>query len=165
MRLVLLSVAVATLAVPAQAQTHADFAVSARVVNGCAVAVDGGGMLGRIDFGTVPGTASQSVEADLLSGSGTGIAIECTPGATANLSAGMGDHATVGERRLGNGTNRIAYRLLVGSAATVWGSQSVALSFPVGGSAQRLALKGRATLTGAHAAGLYTDTVRVTVTW
>jgi len=165
MRLVLFPIAVATLAVPARAQTHADFTVSARVVNGCAVSVDGGGALGRIDFGTVPGTASQNVEADLLSGSGAGIAIECTPGATANLSADMGDHAAGGERRLGHGANRIAYRLLVGSGATVWGSQSVALSFPIGGGAQRLALKGRATLTGRHVAGLYTDTVRVTVTW
>ena len=165
MRLVLLSAAVAILAVPSQAQTHADFTVSARVVNGCAVALDGGGVLGRIDFGAVPGTAHQSVEADLLSDSGTGIAIECTPGATANLSADMGDHAAGGERGLGHGANRIAYRLLVGSGATVWGSQSVALSFPVGGGAQRLALKGRATLTGAHAAGFYTDTVRVTVSW
>ncbi len=165
MRLVLLALAVATLAVPAQAQTHAEFTVSARVVNGCVVAVDGSGALGRIDFGTMPGTASESVEADLFSGSGAGIAIECTPGATANLSADMGEHATGGERRLGNGMNRIGYRLLVGSTATVWGSQSVALSFPVGGGPQRLALKGRATLTGAHAAGLYTDTVRVTVTW
>lgn len=162
---VLLSVAVAILAVPAHAQTHADFAVSARVVNGCAVSIDGGGALGRIDFGSLPGTASQSVEADLLSSSGAGIAIECTPGATANLSADMGDHAAGGERRLGHGTNRIAYRLLVGSGATVWGSQSVALSFPVGGGTQRLAVKGRAILTGAHAAGHYTDTVRVTVTW
>jgi spore coat protein U-like protein len=169
MRGALASVAITISAaiVPAvvQAQTRADFGVSARIVNGCAVALDAGGVVGRIDFGTLPGTASQSVEADLLSGGGTGIAIECTPGATASVSADMGDHASGGERRMGSGTNHIAYRLVLGSGPGEWGTQPVTLSFPAGGSAQRLALKGRAMLTGAHAAGRYSDTVRVTVSW
>lgn len=163
----LAAVAVAMMAgaAPAWAQTRADFAVSAMVVNGCAVAVDAGGVLGRIDFGTLPGTASQNVDAELLSGGGTGIAIECTPGTTASVAADMGDHASGGERRLGSGSNRIAYRLLVGDGLVVWGSQSLALSFPSGGASQRLAVRGRAVLTGAHAAGTYTDTVRITISW
>jgi len=162
---VAIAIPVAIMPVAVQAQTRADFSVSARIVNGCAVALDIGGVVGRIDFGTLPGTASQSVEADLLSGGGSGIAIECTPGATASVSADMGDHASGGERRMGNGTDHIAYRLLLGGDSGEWGTQTVALSFPAGGSAQRLALGGRAMLTGAHAAGRYSDTVRVTVSW
>lgn len=169
MRAALASVAIAIpgaiVPVVVQAQTRADFSVSARIVNGCAVALDTGGVVGQIDFGTLPGTASQSVEADLLSSGGTGIAIECTPGATASVSADMGDHASGGERRMGSGTNHIAYRLLLGSGPGEWATQPVTLSFPAGGSAQRLALRGRAILTGVHAAGRYSDTVRVTVSW
>ncbi len=169
MRAALTSVAIAISAaimpVAVQAQTRADLSVAARIVNGCAVALDAGGVVGRIDFGTLPGTASQSVEADLLSGGATGIAIECTPGATASVSADMGDHASGGERRMGSGADHIAYRLSLGSGPGEWGTQPVALSFPTGGGAQRLTLKGRAILTGAHAAGRYTDTVRVTVSW
>lgn len=169
MRAALASVAIAIPAaiVPAvvQAQTRADFSVSARIVNGCAVALDAGGVVGRIDFGTLPGTTNQSVEADLLSGGGTGIAIECTPGAAASVSADMGDHASGGERRMGSGTNHIAYRLVLGNGPGELGTQPVAINFPAGGSTQRLALKGRAMLTGAHAAGRYSDTVRVTVSW
>lgn len=160
-----IAILVATMPVAVQAQTRADFSVSARIVNGCAVALDAGGVVGRIDFGALPGTASQSVEADLLSGGGTGIAIECTPGGTASVSADMGDHASGGERRMSSGTNHIAYRLLLGGGPGEWGTQPVTLSFPAGGSAQRLAIRGRAMLTGAHVAGRYSDTVRVTVSW
>lgn len=155
----------AVAATPVAAQTRADFAVSARIVNGCAISVNAGGVLGRIDFGSAPGITNGLVEADMLSASGTGIAIECTPGATATLTADLGQHSTGGERQLASAADRIGYRLLIGDGATVWGNQPIALSFSTGVGPQRLSLRGRALLTGAHRAGRYTDTVRVTVSW
>jgi spore coat protein U-like protein len=153
------------LAVPAHAQTRTDFAVSARIVAGCLIAVDANGALGQIDLGTVPGTARTPVEADLVSTVGTGLSIECTPGTTVSLTADAGQYGVAGNRYLASGANRIPYRLLIGAGSTQWGSQAVPLSFPAGGGSQQLGLRGRAILSGDHAAGTYADTVRVTLTW
>lgn len=165
MRSVLPLVCTSVLAVPAQAQMRTDFALSAHVVLGCSIGVGGDGALGQIDLGTAPGTARSAIEADLVSTVGTGLSIECTPGATASISADMGQHSAGGQRYLASGASRITYRLLIGDDSTVWGSQAVPLNFPVGEGAQKLRIKALATLTGGHAAGDYADTVRVTLTW
>lgn len=155
----------AALPVPAAAQTTQSFTVSATVVQGCQVQTLAAGNWGRIDLGTVPGTSSGTVEADLL-GSGTGLSIECTPGTTATLRADPGLNASGGGRTLAptSGTARLPYRLIL-DGGSEWTTQPISLDFTPAQPVRRLPLKGRAVLPGALPAGRYTDTVRITLTW
>lgn len=163
------ALALATLvAVPAaHAETTKSFQVSADIAKGCIVAVNAAGQWGKIDFGTVSGVAQGTVDADLLSGAVGGIQIDCTPNTTAYVTVDNGDHAAGGVRRLGLGATAFAipYQLYADGSSTPWTSQSIAVSFPVGVSRKVLPVRGRATLTRPMAAGAYTDTVRVTLTW
>jgi spore coat protein U-like protein len=150
------------------AETGKSFQVSADIVKGCLVTVDGAGQWGRIDFGTVSGMAQGTVDADLLSGATSGIQIDCTPNTNASLTADNGDHASNGVRQMGlNGSNSpaIHYQLFADGSSTPWTTQAIPLAFPAGTSHRVLPVLGRATLNRPMAAGTYTDTVRVTLTW
>lgn len=157
----------AALSMPARAETAKSFQVSADIVKGCIVAVDAAGQWGKIDFGTVSGVAQGTVDADLLAGAVGGIQIDCTPNTTAYVTVDSGDHAANGVRRMGLGATgyAIPYLLYADGSSTPWTTQSVAVSFPAGTSRKVLPVRGRATLNGPMAAGAYTDTVRVTLTW
>ena len=157
----------AVITVPARAETTKSFQVSADIVKGCIVAVNAAGQWGKVDFGTVSGVASGTVDADLLAGAVSGIQIDCTPSTTAYVTVDNGDHAASGTRRMGQGTNgpTIPYLLFADGSNTPWTTQSIAVSFPAGTSRKVLPVRGRATLTRPMAAGAYTDTVRVTLTW
>lgn len=154
-------------AMPARAETTKSFQVSADIVKGCIVTVNAAGQWGKIDFGTVSGVAQGTVDANLLSGAINGIQIDCTPSTTASVSIDNGDHAANGTRNLGQGTNGpiIPYQLFADGSSTPWTTQSIALSFAAGVSRRVLPVRGRATLTRPMAAGAYSDTVRVTLTW
>lgn len=159
-------VCVAGLAAPVAAQTTQSFAVGATIVPGCRVETVAGGNWGRINLGTVPGTTTGTIEADLLA-SGTGIAIECTPGTTASVRADGGQNAVGGVRalvRTTGGSVRLPYRLILDSGSE-WTTQAIALDFTQADPVRRLPVKGRAVLPGALAAGRYVDTVQITITW
>ncbi|WP_448501884.1 Csu type fimbrial protein [Sphingomonas sp.] len=149
----------------AYAQTAQSFSVSATVVPGCAVQGVAGSEWGRIDLGTVPGTTTGTIEGELVA-NGAGIAIECTPGTTASVRADGGEHFEGGARglRRAGGGARIPYRLML-DGEVEWTTQAVALNFTASLAVQRLPLRASATLPGALAAGRYSDTVRVTISW
>lgn len=153
--------------IPAQAEMTRNFQVSADIVRGCVVAVNGSGPWGRIDFGVVSGVAQGSVEADLVGGAASGIQIDCTPSTTAYVAIDNGDNPANGLRQLalGGTGSRIPYQLFADGGSTPWTNQSVAVSFPAGTSRRVVPVRGRATLTRPMAAGAYADTVRVTLTW
>lgn len=156
------------LAPPAHAETTKAFQVSADIVRGCVVAVNGSGQWGRIDFGTVSGVAQGTVDADLVGGAAVGgIQIDCTPNTTAYVAIDNGDHPANGLRQmaLDGSAARIPYQLFADGGSTPWGSQSVTISFPPGTSRRLLPLRGQAMLTRPMKAGAYVDTVRVTLTW
>lgn len=150
----------------AAAQTTQSLTVGATIVPGCRIETVAGGSWGRIDLGTVPGTATGTIEADLIA-AGTGIAIECTPGTTATVRADAGLNATGGMRALARatgGATRVPYRLIL-DGSSEWTTQAIALDFTQATPVRRLPVRGRAVLPGALAAGRYTDTVRITVSW
>ncbi|MEH3047325.1 Csu type fimbrial protein [Sphingomonas adhaesiva] len=151
---------------PAAAETAKPFEVSARILPGCLVATDAGGRWGTIDLGRVAGVPGSIGDATLVSTAGAGLSIECTPGMTVNVTADTGDHAAAGERRLqrSGGTDTIAYRLFADGSSTPWAGAAVPLSFAAGGT-RLLPVRARATLTAPVAAGTYTDTVRITLSW
>jgi len=150
---------------PARAETVKPFEVTARIVSGCIVAQDAAGRWGTINLGSVSGVAGDSAQATLLSTAGAGLVIECTPGLSATLSADNGDHPSGGERFLqaAGGTGTIRYRLYANGGSTPWAGGTVPLTFATG--AQVIPVRAVATLAGPTAAGIYTDTVRITLSW
>lgn len=150
----------------AEAQTRADVRVSASIVAGCSVALDASGAWGRVDLGTVAGTETGAVEAELIAAGGAGLRLDCTPGVTASLSADAGEHALAGARRLAHGSGAtVPYDLFVDGAAAPWRDAAIPLTFAPGVQRRTLPIRARATLSGALPAGRYADTVRVTLTW
>lgn len=149
------------------AETSKSFQVTAAIVSGCAVALDASGRWGNIDFGTVPGTSTATVEADSVSAGVTGILLECTPGTTVAITADSGDNALAGVRRMmrGGSSDTIAYTLFPEGSATPWTTQAFSVAFAPGTSQRRLSVRGRVQLAGPMRAGTYTDTVRVTLSW
>lgn len=152
---------------PAHAEMTRSFTVSASVVNGCSVNADATQGWGRIDMGTTPGTAGARAEGSLVSAGGAGIAVECTPGVTATLSADGGDNAAGGARRLrqSGGSATIAYQLFADGSSSEWAASPVSLPFAPGSGQRLVPIRAVATLVGAQPAGTYTDTVRITLTW
>ena len=153
---------------PAPAQMQKSFQVAADIVNGCIVSTTGSGTWGDIALGSVASSATGTVEADLVSGGANGIQIDCTPGLSVTLSADNGNQPTGGTRQLGitgNASARIPYQLYANGSQTPWTSQAIGLSFPAGTSHQLFPVHAKATLSGGMAAGAYSDTVRVTLTW
>ncbi|WP_294189872.1 spore coat U domain-containing protein [uncultured Sphingomonas sp.] len=151
----------------AHAETQLSFQVSAAIVKGCVVAASGASQLGRIDFGTVAGTTTGTLDAAMVSGGTGGIAIECTPDTDVTVTADMGENASGGTRRmkLSGGTGFVAYQLFADGGSTAWTTQALAYRFATGATRRTLPIVGRAQLTGAMAAGSYADTVRVTIAW
>ncbi|WP_188658357.1 Csu type fimbrial protein [Sphingomonas metalli] len=168
MRILWFSPAVAAtaywVAAPVGAETTKSFQVSAQIVAGCIVVANGQGSWGAIDLGSVAGTAGASAQGSLISTAGAGVSIECTPGLSATLAIDTGDHPAGSQRRLGlmGGTATIPYQLYVDGAATAFAG-STPLSFTAG--PRLVPIRAVATLAAPAAAGRYTDTVRVTLSW
>lgn len=161
-----LPLAILLAASAAQAETRRDFQVSAAIVAGCAVALDAGGRWGRIDLGTVAGTDTGAVEAEILAAAGAGLRLDCTPGVTARVTADAGEHGVGGARRLAHGSGAtVPYELFADGSATPWRDGAIPVSFAAGVHRRTLPIRARAALTGALPAGRYADTVRVTLTW
>lgn len=164
----LIALSGALVAGAAAAETQRSFQVSAAIVKGCVVAANGASQLGRIDFGTVAGTARGTQDAAMTNGAASGIAIECTPDTDVTVSADMGENASAGLRRMrlgAAGTDFVAYQLFADGSSTAWTTQTLPLRFATGATKRTLPIIGRAQLTGALAAGSYADTVRVTIAW
>lgn len=161
-----LAVAIAIFAAgTAAAETSKSFEVTGRIVPGCAVITDGGGRWGVIDLGRVAGVAETSAEGVLLSAAGAGVSIECTPGVSASLFADQGDHPAGGERHLkrAGGEETIRYRLYADGERVAWSNAAAPLAFT--GGRRTVPIRAIAMLAAPAAAGTYTDTVRVTLTW
>ena len=168
MHCVAVALCVAGFAWPAAAETTKNFTVGAVIGNGCAVATSGsGGSWGSIDLGTVTGIAAQTATGSLVSNGLSGLQLDCTPGLTVSVTADQGQQASGGVRQLANAsaTSAIPYALYANGGLTPWTTQAVSLSFASGMSHQSLPIKAIATLSGPTRAGVYADTVQVTVTW
>lgn len=148
----------------------ATFTVSAEVVNGCVFGSSSAASAapGTLDFGTLADLSSH-VDATSVSGAGS-IVVTCTPGTSLTIAFDNGSNGGDSSARyLSNGSGtQLAYQLYQDAAhASVWGSGALAYSiasFPA--TAQTLPVYGRLFASGtAPAAGTYSDTVTVTLTW
>ena len=144
------------------------FTVSASIANGCFVETGAAGAWGSIDLGSLNGVTGGTAEAELLLGQKAGLQLNCTPGTTTTVTADLGAHPSGGQRRMahmGTGQTMIPYLLFANGASTPWAGEGISISFPVGTSRQTLLLRATTVLSKPVAAGSYSDTVRITVSW
>lgn len=157
------AVACTGLAAPAYAQqTDTDnLAVSATVTANCVVTTS------PVAFGNVDVTLNQDID------NTGGISVTCTSGTAwaASADAGAGDTATLTNREMVNGANKLNYALYIDAGRTsVWGDGAEGATATISGtgtgSAQASTIYARVPSgqTGLPA-GSYTDTVVVTVTY
>ncbi|MDA8523564.1 spore coat protein U domain-containing protein [Acidovorax sp. NCPPB 4044] len=158
-------------AVPATIPTTGSFSVNAAIVRGCMVA-GGSGQTTGLNFGTIDfGTHSavRTGNETRLAGSGMGgqALIQCTPGTAVQVAADEGQHAQGGQRRLSNSAGGyVPYALALVAATTAALVPNVPAGITLGATATALPLQGTVTFPGfGLAAGTYTDTVRVTLSW
>lgn len=157
--------------VPASIPTTATVLVSASVVRGCVVSgapqQTAGVSFGGVDFGTHPAVGAATSTAIAGGGMTLQARIECTPGTTAHVSTNAGLHAQGAQRRMSNNAGGyVPYSLALVSAATVPLAPNAVVDLPLGATATALPIIGTANLPGTGlTAGIYTDTVQVTLTW
>ncbi len=144
----------------AAAPPSANLSVNATVSANCTISTTG------LDFGSI-----DTLSASPVLGTG-GVAVACTNGSAWTISAdvGTGTGATFATRRMKSGANLLNYTLFTDSArTTVWGdgTNSTGVIGATGtGSTQNVTIYGRipGSQTGVPA-GVYSDTVSVTVTY
>lgn len=142
-----------------------NFQVSASLVPGCLI--QGGGVLGTLDFGTLSGIDSRAANAVLVQNASFSIA--CTPGTTLTMNLGGGNHftATRNLQRVNN-ADLIGYRLFTSASLTPASEIPVNQAIPVShgdGEHIQLPVYGQLQLDGFNPAGTYTDNVTVTLSW
>ena len=95
--------------------------------------------------------------------------VACTKGTPATVGLNTGVNASGSTRRMGNGTDFLAYELYKEAGRTnVWGnagSDLISLAAAASNAAQTLTVYGRVTGLQDVSVGSYTDTVIVTVTF
>ncbi len=144
----------------ASAQTaQTTMEVSATVVNACAVSAT------NLIFGIYDPTSASPADA------ASAITVTCTPGTTytVGLNAGTTAGATVTTRQMASGANRLGYALYTNVARTTnWGN-TPGVDTPAAATAlitpAVLPVYGRISAQQAVAAGSYTDTVTITVSY
>jgi spore coat protein U-like protein len=134
--------------------------VKITIQNACQLAT---GPAPTLDFGT-QGPLTTNIDQTV------NLSVTCTTSAPYNvgLDAGTNGSGNVANRAMNNGAAKVAYQLYSDSnRQTVWGN-TVGTNTVAGtgnGSAQTLTVYGRVPPQATPAAGVYTDTVNVTVTY
>lgn len=134
------------------------FTVSANVVNKCRVSAS------PLDFGTNPGLLNTAVNAN------TNLTLQCSVGTAYNvgLNAGQNGGGDINARKMMLGANHVAYQLYRDPAQTqVWGDTigSNTVAATGNGSTQNMTVYGNVQPQPTPPAGIYKDTVIVTVTY
>lgn len=141
------------------------FQVSASIVAGCVISGTNTGVFGTLNFGTQSGVATATVNASFLQS--TTINLACTPGTTLSMSINQGNnYTTTRNLKLPNFSNTVPYMLFSNASRTtvIPINQAVPLSYSNAGNIT-LPIYGQLQLPGTARAGVYTDTLTVTLSW
>lgn len=141
------------------------FQVSASIVAGCVVSGTNTGIFGTLNFGTQSGLATNSVSASYVQSSTINLA--CTPGTTLSMTINGGSNYTSTRNlKLANNTNTVPYYLYSNAARTtpIPVNMAVPLSYSNANNIT-LPIYGSLQLPGPTRAGVYSDTLSVTLTW
>jgi spore coat protein U-like protein len=125
--------------------------------------------LGSLNFGTLPSLFTTAVSAQSSGPSGI-LQVICTGAISVDVSISTGLHASGSQRQLASGANRVPYNLYVDSGLTTQFNGATARTLavsPIGATTTlNMPIYGRIQPNpGVYAAGTYTDTVQITVTW
>jgi spore coat protein U-like protein len=140
---------------------------SACVVNGASSVTADFGSAGKILFADQPGLFGDTDASLVATGGGSGLSVQCSPGSTPSLTVGSGAHDGGGLRHVASGTNTVAYHLFSDAARTseITIGQQLSLGTATS-SAINVPIYARTNSAGTVlAAGKYTDTVQVTLSW
>ncbi|MCW0312303.1 Csu type fimbrial protein [Pantoea ananatis] len=141
------------------------FQVSASIVAGCVVSGTNTGIFGTLNFGTQSGLGTSSVSASYIQSSTINLA--CTPGTTLSMTINGGSNYTSTRNlKLANNTNTVPYYLYSNAARTtpIPVNTAVPLSYSNANNIT-LPIYGSLQLPGPTRAGVYSDTLSVTLTW
>lgn len=141
------------------------FQVSASIVAGCVISGTNTGVFGTLNFGTQSGVATATVNASFVQS--TTINLACTPGTTLSMSINQGNnYTTTRNLKLPNFSNTVPYTLFSNASRTtvIPVNQAVPLSYSNAGNIT-LPIYGQLQLPGTARAGVYTDTLTVTLSW
>lgn len=150
------------------------FQVRATVVQGCLL---GSGSSDASSFGSIAfgqfATLASDIQVSSSQGAGS-IVLQCTPGAAVSIALNTGGYASDvgGGRFLGKGSERLRYQLFQDVAnSQVWGDggnggTALSVSFPLSGGVQSYPVYARLfSVSPMPSAGLYSDTVTVTISY
>ncbi|MBV7540989.1 spore coat U domain-containing protein [Acidovorax sp. sic0104] len=169
LRLALVALPVAALA--ATIPTNPSFSVSASVVRGCAVSGNTGQVsgipFGSINFGSHPALQSGALQSMAGSSMGSQAKLVCTPGTAVQISVDGGQNRVGAQRRMSNGAGKyVPYDLELVQGTPALLAPNVPVGLVIDATPLALPVRGTATLPGATAAaGIYADTVQVTLSW
>lgn len=140
---------------------------NACVVNGSAAVQANGGQLGQITFPDQPGLFGDVNGELIATGTSGALSVLCSPGAAPSLVVGPGSNDLAGARRLAHNGTAVAYRLFSDAGRTTEITIGQRLSLPVATTTPTLVpLYARVSSQGVILpAGIYTDTVQVTLSW
>ncbi len=151
----------------AQALPTQTFQVTASVVAGCVVTGASNGVWGTLNFGQWSAIDTRPVSASFVASSALQLA--CTPGTTLNMAINGGSHFTTTRNlKIASNSERVAYRLYReanhNASSEIGVNQSVGISY---GDANHITLPiyGLLQLSGPTRAGVYSDTLTVTLSW
>lgn len=168
-RLALLVLPAAALA--ATIPTSPTFTVSASVVRGCVVSGStsqvSGIAFGSINFGSHPALQSGTMQTMAGSSMGGQAKLVCTPGTAVQISIDGGQHGQGVQRRMSNGAGKyVPYNLDLVQGAPAPLVPNVPVGLVIDATPLALPVRGTVTLPGSTAAaGIYADTVQVTLSW
>ncbi len=141
------------------------FQVSASIVAGCVISGTNTGVFGTLNFGSQSGVASNSVSASFVQSST--ITLACTPGTPLSMSiSGGSNYTTTRNLKHTSNTNNVPYTLYTNASLTtpIPVNSAVALSYSNANNIT-LPIYGLLKLPGPTRAGVYTDTLTVTLSW
>jgi spore coat protein U-like protein len=149
------------------------FLVKAAIVNGCILGSGGADVttFGSINFGQVSLLPS-NVDVTSTTGAGS-ILLQCTPGTslTIGLNSGLNTSSIATGRLLIKGAETLRYQLYQDAGTTIWGNGTnggtvKSLTFPAGTATVAYPVFARLfAVTPMPSAGIYSDTVTVTITY
>lgn len=141
------------------------FQVTASIVAGCVISGTNTGVFGTLNFGSQSGVSTSVVSASYVQS--TTLNLACTPGTTLSMSINQGNnYTTTRNLKLPNFSNTVPYTLYSNASRTtvIPVNQAVPLSYSNANNIT-LPIYGQLKLPGAARAGVYTDTLTVTLSW
>ncbi|QBH95697.1 SCPU domain-containing protein [Limnobaculum zhutongyuii] len=158
----------ATVFAAGNGQVSGTLGVQLTITNGCAIngnSVQGSPTgLGTLDFGSHSTLANNITAQSASSSSGT-IKVQCTNTLPYTVTLDSGEHPTGTQRRLAQGTEFINYNLYQDSLRAVLWEDTTLLSRTSTGAPDDLTVYGLVPPQNTPSAGIYSDTVLVTVDW